>query len=101
MTANRISEIFGVRLTKKLRGKLAAVAEQIEHGQHVFRVIPKTLCFVSTRSSLDSYATKGCRTTCKTSWVDQAKQAAQNLTQKHQLPSRGLARVRSQTNHGH
>jgi hypothetical protein len=38
MTANRISQIFGVRLTKKLRGKLAAVVEQIEHGHHVFRV---------------------------------------------------------------
>jgi hypothetical protein len=37
MTANRISEIFGVRLTKKLRGKLAAVVEQIEQGHHVFR----------------------------------------------------------------
>jgi hypothetical protein len=42
MTANRISEIFGVRLTKKLRGKLAAVVEQIEHGHHVFRVNFKT-----------------------------------------------------------
>ena len=38
MTANRIREIFGVRLTKKLRGKLSAVVEQIEHGHHVFRV---------------------------------------------------------------
>ena len=38
MPANRISEIFGVRLTKKLRGKLACVLEQIEHGHHVFRV---------------------------------------------------------------
>ena len=38
MTANRISEIFGVRLTKKLRGKLATVIEQFEHGHHVFRV---------------------------------------------------------------
>jgi hypothetical protein len=38
MTANRISEIFGVRLTKKLRGKLATVIEQIDHGHHVFRV---------------------------------------------------------------
>jgi hypothetical protein len=38
MTANRISEIFGVRRTKKLRGKLAAVAEQMEHGHHAFRV---------------------------------------------------------------
>jgi len=38
MTAHRISEIFGVRLTKKLRGKLATLLEQIEHGHHVFRV---------------------------------------------------------------
>jgi hypothetical protein len=38
MTANRISQIFGVRLTKKLRGKLATVIEQIDHGHHVFRV---------------------------------------------------------------
>src|SRR5215471_368462 len=38
MTANRISEIFGVRLTQKLRGKLATVIEQIDHGHHVFRV---------------------------------------------------------------
>ncbi len=37
LTANRISEIFGVRLNKRLRGKLATVIEQIEHGHHVFR----------------------------------------------------------------
>jgi len=37
LTANRISEIFGVRLTRKLRGKLATVIQQIDHGHHVFR----------------------------------------------------------------
>jgi len=37
LTANRISEIFGVRLNKRLRGKLATVIHQIEHGHHVFR----------------------------------------------------------------
>jgi len=37
LTANRISEIFGVRLHKRLRGKLATVLDQIEHGHHVFR----------------------------------------------------------------
>jgi hypothetical protein len=41
MTAHRISETFGVRLTRKLRGKLATVIEQIEHGHHVFRVNSK------------------------------------------------------------
>ena len=37
LTANRISEIFGVRLNKRLRGKLATVLDQIEHSHHVFR----------------------------------------------------------------
>ncbi len=37
LTAHRISEIFGVRLNKRLHGKLATVLDQIEHGHHVFR----------------------------------------------------------------
>ena len=37
LTAHKISEIFGVRLTRKFRGKLSAVVEQIEHGHHVYR----------------------------------------------------------------
>jgi len=37
LTANRISEIFGVRLNKRLCGKLATILDQIEHGHHVFR----------------------------------------------------------------
>jgi hypothetical protein len=38
ITADRISEIFGARLHKRLRGKLSTVIDQIEHGHHVFRV---------------------------------------------------------------
>jgi hypothetical protein len=37
MTAHKISEIFGVRVTKKLKGKLNTTLEQIEHGHHIFR----------------------------------------------------------------
>jgi hypothetical protein len=37
MTANKISEIFGSRITKKLKGKLNTTLEQIEHGHHIFR----------------------------------------------------------------
>ena len=37
LTANPIIEIFGVRLTPKLPGKLSTVVDQIEQGQHVFR----------------------------------------------------------------
>jgi hypothetical protein len=38
ITANRISEIFGVRLHRRQPGKLSTVIDQIEHGHHVFRV---------------------------------------------------------------
>ena len=38
ITASRISEIFGTRLHKRLRGKLSTVIDEIEHGHHVFRV---------------------------------------------------------------
>jgi len=41
LTANRISEIFGVRLNKRMNGKLATVIDQIEHGHHVFRAFWK------------------------------------------------------------
>src|ERR1700747_3580781 len=37
LTANRISEIFGVRLPRKLRGKLATVIAQLKHRHHLFR----------------------------------------------------------------
>jgi hypothetical protein len=54
LTANRISELFGVRLTKQLRGKLGAVIDQIEHGHHVFRAYWKNA--FRTRSSAPSCA---------------------------------------------
>jgi len=37
LTAHKISEIFGVRVTKKLKGKLHTTLEQVEHGHHIFR----------------------------------------------------------------
>jgi hypothetical protein len=37
LTAHKISEIFGTRLTRRLRGKLHTTLEQIEHGHHIFR----------------------------------------------------------------
>jgi hypothetical protein len=37
MTANKIAEVFGQRVTRKLKGKLNTVAEQIDHGHHIFR----------------------------------------------------------------
>ena len=37
MTAHKIAEVFGQRVTKKMKGKLNTVLEQIEHGHHIFR----------------------------------------------------------------
>jgi hypothetical protein len=37
LTAHKIAEIFGVRLSRRFRGKLSTVIDQIEHGHHVYR----------------------------------------------------------------
>lgn len=37
LSADKIAEIFGTRLSKKLHGKLNTTLEQIEHGHHIFR----------------------------------------------------------------
>lgn len=37
LTADKISVIFGTRITKRLQGKLATVLEQVDHGHHVLR----------------------------------------------------------------
>ena len=42
LTPDKITQIFGFRLTKRLRGKLQTVLEQVEHGHHVFRACAKS-----------------------------------------------------------
>src|SRR5439155_241018 len=37
LTADKIATIFGTRLNRRMRGKLATIIDQIEHGRHVFR----------------------------------------------------------------
>ncbi len=37
LTADKIAEIFGTRLNRRMRGKLATVIDRVEHGHHVFR----------------------------------------------------------------
>ena len=37
MTSRKISEVFGARISKRMRGKLHTVLDQIDHGHHVFR----------------------------------------------------------------
>jgi hypothetical protein len=42
LTADKIATIFGARLNRRMRGKLATVIDQIEHGHHVFRAYFKS-----------------------------------------------------------
>jgi hypothetical protein len=41
LTADKLTEMFGFRLHKRMRGKLATVLERMEHGHHVLRAWAK------------------------------------------------------------
>jgi hypothetical protein len=43
LTADVITQIFGVRKHKRLRGKLHSMLEQIDHGHHVLRIYCQSL----------------------------------------------------------
>jgi hypothetical protein len=37
LTADKIAEIFGTRVHRRMHGKLATIIDRVEHGHHVFR----------------------------------------------------------------
>ena len=43
LTADKITQIFGVRKHKRIRGKLHSMLEKLDHGHHVLRVYCKSL----------------------------------------------------------
>jgi hypothetical protein len=43
LTADKVTEMFGFRLHKRMRGKLATVLERMEHGHHVLRACAKNV----------------------------------------------------------
>ena len=43
LTADTVAHIFGVRVHKRLRGKLSCVLDKFDHGHHVMRVYGKSL----------------------------------------------------------
>jgi hypothetical protein len=43
LAADKVAYIFGVRLTKRLRGKLYSILEKLDHGHHVLRIYCKNL----------------------------------------------------------
>ncbi len=43
LAADKVAYIFGVRVTKRLRGKLYSLLEKLDHGHHVLRIYCKNL----------------------------------------------------------
>ena len=43
LTADTVAKIFGVRVTKRIRGKLHSVLEKLDHGHHVMRIYCKKM----------------------------------------------------------
>lgn len=43
LAVDKVAHIFGVRVTKRLRGKLYSVVEKMDHGHHVMRIYCKNL----------------------------------------------------------
>ncbi len=43
LSADKVAYIFGVRITKRLRGKLYSALEKLDHGHHVLRIYCKNL----------------------------------------------------------
>src|SRR6202165_2631787 len=43
LAADKVAYIFGVRVSKRLRGKLHSVLERLDHGHHVLRIYCKNL----------------------------------------------------------
>ena len=54
MTANKIAEVFGQRVSRKLKGKLNTVLEQVEHGHHIFRAYYRN-GFIKQYEKLSTY----------------------------------------------
>ena len=67
LTADKIASIFGTRLNRRMRGKLATVIDQIEHGHHVFRAYFKHAFLKQYESSRRFCATNSAPTTSPTS----------------------------------
>jgi hypothetical protein len=43
LAADKVAHIFGVRVTKRLQGKLHSVLEKLDHGHHVLRIYCRNL----------------------------------------------------------
>jgi len=43
LSADKVAQIFGTRITRKVRGKVSSLLDRLDHGHHVLRVYCKSL----------------------------------------------------------
>lgn len=43
LSADKVAQIFGTRISRRVRGKLYSLLDRLDHGHHVFRVYCKSL----------------------------------------------------------
>ncbi len=68
LTADKVAYIFGVRVSKRLRGKLHSVLEKLDHGHHLLRIYCKKPRWVAcTKSSALSCRWRSVSTAGRTS----------------------------------
>ena len=67
LTADKITEIFGTRLNRRMRGKLSTVIDRIEHGHHVFRAYFKN-AFLKQYEKFTTFPGLRRGRLCATSW---------------------------------
>jgi len=66
LTAQKISEIFGTRITRRLPGKLHTTLEQIEQGHHIFRAYWKNAFL----KQYEKFSTFLCNELCSNNLAD-------------------------------
>lgn len=54
LTSDKIAQIFGYRITKRLNGKLHTILDKMEHGHHVFRAYFKN-AFIKQYEKLKTF----------------------------------------------
>jgi hypothetical protein len=77
LTANKISQIFGQRITPRLKGKLHTTLQRIDHGHHVLRTYFKHAFVKQYEKFLTFLRIEVCSNDLKDFWL---KKGIQHLT---------------------
>src|SRR5207253_8681542 len=67
LAADKVAQIFGVRVTRRMRGQLYSLLDKLDHGDHVLRVTAKASLAACTKSSRPSCVWRSASIVSKTS----------------------------------